>query len=608
VDDDIPYLLLTPGPLTTSRSVRAAMQRDYCTWDDEYNAIVSDIRRRIVKLATARDDCTSVLMQGSGTFAVEATLGSVVPAEGKLLVVNNGAYGKRMAQIAERLRIPFIEVVFAETEQADPAWIETALAANRAVTHVAMVHCETTTGMLNAAEAVGQVAARHGKTYIVDCMSSFGGIPLSMEGLGADFLVSSANKCIQGVPGFGIIIARRKELEKCQGRARSLSLDLFDQWHEMETKGGKWRYTSPTHAVRAFAQALDELDHEGGVAARHARYCENHRLLVEGMQRIGFAPLLAAELRSPIITSFLYPGAPRFSFAEFYAALKARRFVIYPGKVSHAPTFRIGTIGHVFPDDIRALIRAVTDVVGELTPSAGHEPGDAPDQGRLGRWPTIRTRAPIPEQWLPFVMPAKPHILLHMTDETSLPRSPELMSRSDSGLLVVDVQEKLMRLVAGQRRIIWNIRRLIDGAQILGLPVGATEQYPKGLGPTVMELASRLGPIADKVAFSCGGCPQVIRDLQARGVDKLLVVGIETHVCVLQTVFDLMLAGLRVYVAVDAVGSRYALDSETALRRMDSAGATLTTTETALFEWCQTAAAPEFKQISSLIQETEPQP
>lgn len=366
MDADIPYLLLTPGPLTTSRGVRQAMLQDHCTWDDDYNRIVTAIRHRLVRLATNRDDGTAVLMQGSGTFAVEATLGSVIPPDGKVLVVDNGAYGRRMVQIADRLRIARAVIELPETEPADPKRVAAALAADAALTHVALVHCETTTGMLNPAAEVGRVVAEQGKSFIVDAMSSFGGMPLTLEELHADYLISSANKCIQGVPGFGFVVCRRARLERTRGWARSLSLDLYDQWHEMEVKGGKWRYTSPTHVVRAFAQALDELDAEGGVAARHQRYRANHARLVTGLEALGFRALLPRQYQSPIITAFLYPPDPAFSFTRFYEALKARRFVIYPGKVSHAETFRVGTIGHVFPEDMDELVMRVGEVVREL--------------------------------------------------------------------------------------------------------------------------------------------------------------------------------------------------------------------------------------------------
>ena len=355
---DNPYLLLTPGPLSTSKGVRNALLRDWCTWDADYNEdIVQNIRRRLVALATgSAKDYTAVLMQGSGSFAVEATMGSVVPRGGKALIISNGAYGKRIVQIAEVLGLNFIEYSLPETEAPEPDRIAALLNGNPDVTHVAMVHCETTTGMLNPLEEMSRVVKLRGKVFIVDAMSSFGGIPIDAKELGIDYLISSSNKCIQGVPGFGFVVARTEALSECEGVARSLCLDLYSQWKEMD-KTGKWRFTSPTHVVRAFFQALDEMEAEGGVEARHARYTENQRLLVDGMARLGFKALLPAGLQSPIITSFLYPS-PDFDFKAFYERMKARGFVLYPGKISQADTFRIGNIGDVCPEDIKRLIEA----------------------------------------------------------------------------------------------------------------------------------------------------------------------------------------------------------------------------------------------------------
>lgn len=260
-----PYLLLTPGPLSTSESVRSAMLRDWCTWDTEYNSIVQEIRKRLVGLAGVRSDAyTSVLMQGSGTFTVESVIGTVIPKEtGKLLVVINGAYGKRMAEIAKMLDIPTIVCAFEEHETINMEQVMILLEEHQDITHVAMVHCETTTGILNPIKEFCDVAKRYNKVTIIDAMSSFGGMPIMIEDLQIDFLISSANKCIQGVPGFGFVIANRKKLEECQGNARSLSLDLYSQYKTMEEHGGKWRFTSPTHVVRAFYQALIELEEEG---------------------------------------------------------------------------------------------------------------------------------------------------------------------------------------------------------------------------------------------------------------------------------------------------------------------------------------------------------
>jgi 2-aminoethylphosphonate-pyruvate transaminase len=336
--------------------------RDWCTWDGDYNeGVVQNVRRRLVGLAgQAAGEFTAVLMQGSGSFAVESVLGSVVPQAGRLLILSNGAYGRRMVRMAETLKLPHRTLVWPETEALGPAVVDKALAEDHSITQVALVHCETTTGLLNPLSELTRVVKARGKTLIVDAMSSFGGLEFDVGGL--DFLISSANKCIQGVPGFAFVIARRSELEKCRGLARSHCLDLYDQWREMDREG-KWRFTSPTHVVRAFLQALEELEAEGGPARRQARYAENRLVLVEGMRALGFETLLSEGLQSPIITAFKYPG-PDFDFPEFYRRVKARGFVLYPGKISRADTFRIGSIGEVYPDDMRRLLAVIREVRG----------------------------------------------------------------------------------------------------------------------------------------------------------------------------------------------------------------------------------------------------
>ncbi len=367
---DTQYLLLTPGPLTTTRTVRESMMQEYSTWDVDYNGIVQSIRTRLVELATGDaanpDTHTAVLMPGSGTFTVESVVGSVIPSDGKLLVLNNGAYGARITTIARMLKVDTVELGQAEIEPTDLGQVEQMLADDPAITHVAMVHCETTTGMLNPVEAVGEIVRRLGRVFILDAMSSFGGIPMSMELTGAHYLISSANKCVQGVPGFGFVVADRAMLEATEGWSRSHSLDLFDQWRVMETNGGKWRFTSPTHVVSAFARALDELKDEGGIEARHTRYVANQKTMVKGMRALGFRTLLGDDLQSPIITSFYYPDDVEFEFQKFYDALKSRGFVIYPGKVSHAQCFRIGSIGDVQPEDMTGLVGRISEVIDEL--------------------------------------------------------------------------------------------------------------------------------------------------------------------------------------------------------------------------------------------------
>jgi 2-aminoethylphosphonate-pyruvate transaminase len=357
-----PYLLLTPGPLSTSPSVRAAMLRDWCTWDETYNlGVVTPIREKLVALASAADPnaYTAVLMQGSGTFSVESMIGSTVTRNGKLLALANGEYGNRLGRIARTLEIETVVHDSGELAPPDLDLLDTALASDTAITHVVCVHTETTTGMLNPLAAIARIVKRHQRLLLVDSMSAFGGIPMDVADLDIDFLVSSANKCLEGVPGFGFVIAKKSELARCAGRARSVSLDLYDQWQGMEKGHGKWRFTSPTHVVRAFAQALKELDGEGGVVARCARYTENQRRLVHGMETLGFRCLLPPALQSPIITAFHDPVAPGYEFARFYDQLKSRGFVIYPGKVTGLNSFRIGTIGQVFPEDIDRLITAI---------------------------------------------------------------------------------------------------------------------------------------------------------------------------------------------------------------------------------------------------------
>ena len=363
--DDIPYLLLTPGPLTTTAQVKAQMQVDLSTWDRDYNDIVQEVRGILVALATNEPGYTSVLMQGSGTFSVEATIGSVIGPAGKLLVVNNGAYGARIAAIAERLKIPVTVVETVETSYPLEEFT-TALSANPEITHVAFVHCETTTGMLNPIEQWCQIAKKHDCQIILDAMSSFGGMPIAMHDLGVDFLISSANKSIQGVPGFGFVICREEAIKQSAGYARSISLDLYDQWRVMEENEGKWRFTSPTHVLLAFRQALQELEDEGGIAARCQRYANCQTRLVTGMSELGFKTLLEAEDHSPIITAFFFPEEPWFEFNAFYDLLKQRRFVIYPGKVSQHETFRIGTIGDLTVDDVEDLLVAIDKSVATL--------------------------------------------------------------------------------------------------------------------------------------------------------------------------------------------------------------------------------------------------
>jgi 2-aminoethylphosphonate-pyruvate transaminase len=307
----------------------------------------------------------AVLMQGSGTFGVESVISSIVPRDGKLLVVVNGAYGERIVKMSERHDIPVVASRSDEDKLPDLPAIETALKTDAAITHVVAVHCETTTGILNPIAAIGQIVKRAGREFIVDAMSSFGAIPLNLAEVGVDYAISSANKCIEGVPGFTFVLARREALLKAEGRARTLSLDLLAQWKGLE-KDGQFRFTPPTHALLAFAQALQELREEGDVAGRGARYQANHTTLLAGMTWLGFRPYLAPAVQSFIITTFHYPSDARFVFEEFYRRLAGKGFVIYPGKLTKLDCFRIGNIGRLCQKDIESLLNAVQLVMKEM--------------------------------------------------------------------------------------------------------------------------------------------------------------------------------------------------------------------------------------------------
>lgn len=365
-------LLFTPGPLTTSEPVKRAMLRDLGSRDREFLTVVSHIRRRLLELGQVADGSyEAVLMQGSGTFAIEAVLSSVIPRNGKLLVAINGAYGHRMAKIASVLGISCQAIVFEEATPVSVERVDAALAADPAISHVGIIHCETSTGILNPVADLGRVVREGGRVYIVDAMSSFGGIPIDIAAEKIDFLISSANKCIQGVPGFAFVLARRDLLLASKGRARSVSLDLLAQWEGLESDG-QFRFTPPTHVLLAFQQALRELQEEGGVEARAARYSANQQELMKGMTKLGFDAYLAPEHQSHFITSFRFPAHRNFDFPTFYQRLSELGFVIYPGKVSDAECFRVGTIGNIFPQDIQALVGAMRRVLGEMEIDSAH--------------------------------------------------------------------------------------------------------------------------------------------------------------------------------------------------------------------------------------------
>lgn len=371
-EDMPPTILLTPGPLTTSPATRQAMLRDWGARDEVFIALTAEVHRRLLAVANGQESHVAVPLQGSGTFVVEAAIATLVGPADTLLVLVNGAYGERMVAIARRLG-RMVEVLdWPEDQPVSPARVEQALRDMPAVTHVALVHCETTTGLLNPLEAVAMVAARHGKALLVDAMSSFGALPIDLRQIPVTALMASSNKCLEGVPGLGFALVERRALTAAKGVSPSLSLDLHDQWRGFETNG-QWRFTPPVQVVAALVTALRQLETEGGPAARLRRYQDNFATLAAGMSELGFRLFLDPAVQAPIIATFHQPAAKWFRFDNFYRALAERRFLIYPGKLSRAESFRIGCIGALVSADFRRLLTALAEVVAELQAAPAHE-------------------------------------------------------------------------------------------------------------------------------------------------------------------------------------------------------------------------------------------
>jgi len=356
--------LLTPGPLTTSRGVKEAMLHDWGSRDAEFIKLNARIRERLVELAGGQGTHVCVPLQGSGTFVVEAMIGTLVPPTGKLAVLVNGAYGARMVRMCEYLRRDRVVLETPEDTPVDPAVLDATLAADPGISHVVVVQCETTSGVLNPVEEIAAVTARRGRRLLVDAMSAFGALPLDAATTQYDALAASSNKCLEGVPGIGFAIIRQAALEDAKGNASSLSLDLHDQWVAME-KTRQWRFTPPTHVLAALDQALAEHAAEGGTAGRRARYANNCRILVDGLRALGFETLLPDALQAPIIVTVRMPADPKFNFESFYDRLSRRGFVIYPGKLTVAESFRIGCIGRLGEHEMRGVLRAIGEILAE---------------------------------------------------------------------------------------------------------------------------------------------------------------------------------------------------------------------------------------------------
>jgi 2-aminoethylphosphonate-pyruvate transaminase len=357
--------LLTPGPLTTSDTVKRAMLHDWGSRDRRFIAINATVRRRLVEMAGAAETHVTVPIQGSGTFSVEAMITTLAPRDGKLLILVNGAYGKRMAKICGYAGRAHVIYETAEDTPPDPAEVKRRLAADPAITHVAAVYCETTSGILNPIAEIAAVVKSAGRSLLIDAMSAFGALPIDVAAVPFDALAASSNKCLEGVPGMGFVLIRKSVLERCAGNAHSLSLDLHDQWKAMEGNS-QWRFTPPTHVIAAFHQALEEHAAEGGVEGRGRRYRENCKILVDGMRALGFETLLPNALQAPIIVTFRMPADPRFDFQEFYDRLSAKGYVIYPGKLTVADSFRIGCIGRLGALEMKDALGAIRATLREL--------------------------------------------------------------------------------------------------------------------------------------------------------------------------------------------------------------------------------------------------
>lgn len=363
-------LILTPGPLTTARPVREAMLRDWGSRDPAFIALTAELRARLLAVGHGEASHVAIPLQGSGTYALEAAVATLVGPADRLLVLTNGRYGERLATIARRMGRSIETLAWADDAPVVPSHVADALAADPAISHVAIVHCETTSGILNPLDEIAAIVSAAGRVLLVDAMSSFGALPIDLRSLPADIVVSSVNKCLEGVPGIAFALVRARLIERCAGQSPSLSLDLYDQWRGFE-KTGQWRFTPPVQVVAAAVEALRRLEAEGGPAARYRRYAANLEVLVDGAAANGLNLYLDPRHQAPIIATFLMPLSP-FDFETFYRSLEEGGFLIYPGKLTTTPSFRIGCIGAVVPDDFRRLV--------DVLPAALAEAGRAPQR------------------------------------------------------------------------------------------------------------------------------------------------------------------------------------------------------------------------------------
>ena len=363
-------ILLTPGPLTTTQRTKLAMLRDWGSWDASFIALTAELRQRLLAIVHGEASHVVVPLLGSGTFAVEAAVATIVPRDGHVLVLDNGAYCKRLGKLATLMGRRTTVLPHAEDAPVSPAELDAALRRDASVTHVGFIHCETGTGVHNPLREVAEVCERHGKGLIVDAMSSFAALPIDAREITFDALVAASGKCLEGVPGMGFVFIRTALLERCGGNSHSLAMDLHDQHVYME-KTGQWRFTPPTHVVAALAEAVRQFDEEGGQPARLKRYRANCEALVAGMAALGFRPFLEPAIQAPIILTFHAPAHPAYEFRAFYEAVRARGYILYPGKLTEVETFRVGCIGAIGPDEMRGAVAAVAEAMKSLGIGSG---------------------------------------------------------------------------------------------------------------------------------------------------------------------------------------------------------------------------------------------
>jgi 2-aminoethylphosphonate-pyruvate transaminase len=363
-------ILLTPGPLTTTLRTKLAMLRDWGSWDSDFNAMTAELRRQLLAIAHAQDSHVVVPLQGSGTFSVEAAVATVVPRDGHILVLDNGAYCKRLGRLATLMGRRTTIAARAEDEPVSADELDARLRDDPSITHVGFIHCETGTGVVNPLQAVSDVCAEHGKGLIVDAMSSFAALEIDARKVRFDALVAASGKCLEGVPGMGFVLIRQSVLDGCAGNSHSLAMDLHDQ-HQYMQKTGQWRFTPPTQVVAALAEAVQQFNEEGGQRARLARYSDNCKTLVDGMAALGFRPFLRPEIQAPIIVTFHAPASPNYDFKAFYEGAKKRGFILYPGKLTQIETFRVGCIGAIGRNEMRQAVAAVADCIGEMDIGSG---------------------------------------------------------------------------------------------------------------------------------------------------------------------------------------------------------------------------------------------